>query len=130
MNKMFNELSKEVCKFTKNPNIRWVLVLLLIMYVFSLDQFITREGDALLNSRLAKIIVIGLVILLADRDPFMAVLLAVSYLVSLHSMPYLEGMEDKSKDKDDKSKDKDKDDKDDKDDKSDHSKHSDDVEKK
>ena len=56
MNKMFNELSKEVCKFTKNPNIRWVLVLLLIMYVFSLDQFITREGDALLNSRLAKLI--------------------------------------------------------------------------
>ena len=117
MNKMFNELSKEVCKFTKNPNIRWVLVLLLIMYVFSLDQFITREGDALLNSRLAKIIVIGLVILLAERDPFMAVLLAVSYLVSLHSMPYLEGMETKSKEE--KEKDKDKDSK-----KSEHSEHS------
>ena len=94
------------------------------MYFFSLDQFITREGDALLNSRLAKIIVIGLVILLAERDPFMAVLLAVSYLVSLHSMPYLEGMETKSKEEKDKDKDSKKSEHSEHSEKSDHSEHS------
>merc|ERR1712166_346556 len=90
---MFNELSKDVCKFTKNPQIRWVLVLVLILYVFSLDQFVTREGNTLLKSTPVKLLVLLLIILLADRDPLMAILLAVSYLVSLHSIPFLEGME-------------------------------------
>ena len=94
---MFKELSKEVSKVTLNPHLRWVFVLLLIMYVFSLDQLVTREGNALLKSTGAKLIVMLLVVLLADRDPFMAVLLAVAYLVSLHSLPFLEGMETKMK---------------------------------
>jgi hypothetical protein len=94
---MFKELSKEVSKVTLNPHLRWVFVLLLIMYVFSLDQLVTREGNALLKSTGAKLFVMLLVVLLADRDPFMAVLLAVSYLVSLHSLPFLEGMETKMK---------------------------------
>ena len=89
---MFNELSKDVCKFTKNPQIRWVLVLVLILYVFSLDQFVTREGNTLLKSTPVKLLVLLFIILLADRDPLMAILLAVSYLVSLHSIPFLEGM--------------------------------------
>ena len=97
---MFKELSKEVSKVTLNPHLRWVFVLLLIMYVFSLDQLVTREGNALLKSTGAKLIVMLLVVLLADRDPFMAVLLAVAYLVSLHSLPFLEGMDNKSDDPD------------------------------
>ena len=94
---MFKEMSKDVAKFTLNPHVRWILVLVLIMYVFSLDQFITKEGDLLLKSTGVKLVVILLVVLLADRDPFMAVLLAVAYLVSLHSLPYIEGMETKMK---------------------------------
>ena len=90
-------MSKDVAKFTLNPHVRWILVLVLIMYVFSLDQFITKEGDLLLKSTGVKLVVILLVVLLADRDPFMAVLLAVAYLVSLHSLPYIEGMETKMK---------------------------------
>ena len=88
----FGKLSKAVASVTLNATFRWVFILVLILYVFSIDQVVTADVNRVLRSTVAKLVVLALVVLLADRDPLMGILLAVSYLVSIHSLPFLEGM--------------------------------------
>ena len=91
----FGKLSKAVSSVTLNPTFRWVFILVLILYVFSIDQVVTADVNRVLRSTVAKLVVLALVVLLADRDPLMAILLAVAYLVSLNGGRFFEGLEGK-----------------------------------
>ena len=88
--KSVNSVESNLKKLLGNENLRNILIVLLIVYcIFFSDKLPTKAKD-FLKSLPGKIIVLLLVVYFAYSDVTIAILLAVAYILSNHSIENME----------------------------------------
>lgn len=85
MSKVYNKLNRTIydsLSFLENKYIRSFIIVVLVVYIAGITKLFTPEITALFNSTIGRIISVLLVIYFAHRDPLIAILIAVAFVMS------------------------------------------------
>lgn len=107
--KHFNKFLHKNLSFLNNTYLRYSLLLILVLYAANFIPYLTYSISELFNNIVLKIITIILILFVATKDPLLALMLAICFLLTIQlnakrtvinhikqMVPTVEKMEDKT----------------------------------
>ena len=74
--------------FLENPTIRFFVILLLIIYITALIPMLNKELNKVFDHVVVKMIMLIIIVYLGSKDPLIALLFAIAFIMSLLHTSY------------------------------------------
>ena len=74
--------------FLENPTIRFIIIAILIVYITTLVPLLNNNLNKLFDNVIVKIIVLISIVYLGTKDPLIALLLTIAFMMSLLQTKY------------------------------------------
>jgi hypothetical protein len=74
--------------FLENPTIRFLIILILIIYTTALVPMLNKELNKVFDHVVVKIIMLIIIVYLGSKDPLIALLFAIAFIMSLLHTTY------------------------------------------
>lgn len=91
LERLFRELNIFIdtsLDFLENPVIRFVIITILVVYITALVPMLNKELNDLFEHPIVKVLLLILIIYLGSKDPLIALLFAIAFILSLLHTKY------------------------------------------